>query len=81
MKSGGEAFLLGTAKVAINSADYVTIVNNGGIIQWSQPYPEAMYNAEISSPKKESKLKGKAPQFSTRLTFSRESRILVELIN
>ena len=58
MKSGGEAFLLGTAKVAINSADYVTIVNNGGSIQWSQPYPEAMYTAEVSSPKKESKLKG-----------------------
>ncbi|XP_003744157.1 sorting nexin lst-4 isoform X1 [Galendromus occidentalis] len=58
VKSGGEAFLLGTARVAINSADYVTIVNNGGVIQWSQPYPEAMYKAEISSPKKESKLKG-----------------------
>lgn len=58
VKSGGEAFLLGTAKVAINSADYVTIVDTAGVISWSQPYPEAMYSADISSPKKESKLKG-----------------------
>lgn len=58
VKSGGEAFLLGTAKVAINSADYVTIVDTAGVISWSQPYPEAMYSAGIKSPKKETKLKG-----------------------
>ncbi|XP_064476417.1 sorting nexin lst-4-like [Ornithodoros turicata] len=56
VKSGGEAWLLGSIKPQPNSLDAVQIMEHEGEMVWSPN--KNPYLCEVSSPKKESKLKG-----------------------
>lgn len=68
VKSGGESYILGTLKVNVSDADRVFIRQTEDGYCWDQI--KHQYNVTVSSPKKESKLKGLKSFIAYQLTPS-----------
>ncbi|XP_065348544.1 sorting nexin lst-4 [Cloeon dipterum] len=68
VKSGGESYILGTAKVSVSEAEKVYIMDSGTMILWNDQHKG--YNVEVASPKKESKMRGLKSYIAYKLTPS-----------
>ncbi|KAF2893797.1 hypothetical protein ILUMI_12381 [Ignelater luminosus] len=71
VKSGGESYILGTLKVNIEDTHKILIVKiDDGICNWPPIPPANHYTVLVTSPKKESKLKGLKSFIAYQLTPS-----------
>ncbi|XP_059489395.1 sorting nexin lst-4 [Neocloeon triangulifer] len=66
VKSGGESYILGTAKVHVSEADKVYIMDTGTLIMWNDQHQK--FKVEVASPKKESKMRGLKSYIAYKLT-------------